>query len=155
MASLKKADFYYGAILSHLVNEKAFPALIEEGAGRRMYAFTTNQGNFRLYAKYRANPTDTKRSDYSSWQFTFMQNETIELRRYLDDKAPLSMALVCGTEALDGCEIAFLHKAEIAEILNAGKNSLTISRRKGERNFRVSVGGGRENAMLIECNRPY
>lgn len=155
MARLKKADFYYGAILSHLVHEKVCPALIEGGANRRIYEFTTNQGNFRLFAKYRANPTDTKRSGYNSWQFTFLPKETDELCRYLDDEMSLSIGLVCGTNALDDCEIAFLHKEEIVKILDAEKDSLTISRKKHESMFRVSMGGGRDNSMQIKCNRPY
>lgn len=86
LAKLKKADFYYGAILSHLVHGKICPALIEGGTGRRVYEFTTNSVDFRLFAKYRANPIDTKCSGYNSWNFAFLSNEIAELRGYIGDE---------------------------------------------------------------------
>ena len=38
-------------------------------------------------------------------------------------------------------------------MISIGKDSITISRRKGEHAYRISIGGGRENAMQVTANR--
>lgn len=38
-------------------------------------------------------------------------------------------------------------------VLDIGKSSITISRKKNERAYRISVGGGRSNSMKIKANR--
>lgn len=43
MSTLKEADFYYGAVLSTLINKGICPALIEKGKDRQIYSFTTNK----------------------------------------------------------------------------------------------------------------
>ncbi len=152
---LKMADFYYGAVLSSLFNAGIRPALIEGGESRRVYEFTTDQGDFRLFVKYRSNPLDNTKVNYTSWQFVFSDDEVKELRKYVEDKKHLSVALVCGCEHMRLSELAVLHKEEVQKILGAGKNSITISRRKGEKAFRVSVGGGRSDALQVKANRLY
>lgn len=155
MAKLKEADFYYGAMLSTLFNNGICPMLIEGGNDRQVYEFTTNKEDFRLFVKYRSLPIATKREDYLSWQFVFSDDDLRELIQYLGDKKHLSLGLICGKEQLNSREFAVLHKEEIQQIINAGKNSLTISRKSGERAFRISMGGGRNNALQIKSNRLY
>ena len=43
MSILKEADFYYGAVLSTLINRGICPALVESGEDRQIYDFVTNQ----------------------------------------------------------------------------------------------------------------
>ncbi|MCI2046885.1 MAG: hypothetical protein LKJ90_04125 [Faecalibacterium sp.] len=155
MSKLKEADFYYGAILSHLFTNGICPMMIEGGSDRQVYEFTTNQEDFKLFAKYRSMPIVTLQDGYSSWQFSFSPSDISELKTYIGDAKHLSVGLVCGNEPLNKSEIAILHKEEISEILALGKESLTISRKEGERAFRISIGGGREQAMQIKCNRKY
>ncbi len=155
MAHLKEADFYYGSILSHLFNKRICPMLIEGGDDRQIYQFTTNDTEFKLFTKYRSISISSKKEDYNSWQFVFSTDDIIELNQMLSDDHELSLGLVCGTKALNKSEIAFIHKDEIKEILSSGKTTITISRKKGEKAFRVSRGGGRENAMQIPSNRVY
>ena len=155
MAKLKEADFYYGSIISMLLNNKICPVLVEGGTDRQVYEFTTNEGNFKLFLKYRSEPIPTKTYGYQSWQFVFSAGDIAELRRYVSENKHLSVGLVCGTSILSNSEYAVLHKEEISELLDAGRTSLTISRRSGEKAFRISVGGGRENAMTVESNRKY
>ena len=71
MAKLLESDFYYGAILSTLLNNGICPMLIEGGTDRQVYDFTTNDKEFRLFTKYRSAPINTKTEGYSSWQFIF------------------------------------------------------------------------------------
>lgn len=49
---LAKADFYYGAFLSQLVNNWFAPAIIEHSDKRRIYKLATNYGDFKVYTKY-------------------------------------------------------------------------------------------------------
>ena len=53
MSILKEADFYYGAVLSTLINRGICPALVESGKDRQIYDFVTNKKEFRLFVKYR------------------------------------------------------------------------------------------------------
>lgn len=72
---------------------------------------------------------------------------------YINNGYNLIFALVCGVEGLSNSEIAVLDKFQIEELVKMGKNSITISRKKNERSYRISVGGGRENAMQIRSSR--
>lgn len=155
MARLTESDFYYGSILSMLFNNGICPMLIEGGADRQVYSFTTNQEDFRLFLKYRSFAAATKNDDYQSWQFVFSDADIEELRRFIAEDTHLSLGLVCGMKELKKSEYAVLHKEELLELLDAGKTSVTVSRKTGEKNFRVSVGGGRANAMQIPANRKY
>lgn len=154
MSKLKEADFYYGAVLSTLLNNKICPVLIEGGTDRQVYDFTTDHKDFRLFVKYRSAPT-TKAQDYNSWQFVFSDSDIHELTEYLGLGLELSVGLVCGQEVLNQSQYAVLHKDVIEKIFDEGKKSLTISLKKGEKAFRISVGGGRDNAIRIKTNVLY
>ncbi len=153
MSKIKVADFYYGAVLSMLFNRHVNPALVESDDNRQIYDLTTNNGSCRLYIKYRADRIRTKTEDYNSWQFGFSQSEIDELKNYMNSNINLSMALVCGVEGLSESEIAVLDKKEINELLKLDKKSITISRKKNERAYRISLGGGRSAAMQVKANR--
>lgn len=153
MSKIKVADFYYGAVLSMLFNKHINPALVESDENRQIYDLTTNNGNCRLYIKYRADKQNNKTEDYYSWQFVFTKSETDELKVYIEKGFNLSMALVCGVEGLTDSEIAVLDMGQIEEILNLNKKSISISRKKNERAYRISLGGGRVAAMQIKTNR--
>lgn len=155
MSKLKETDFYYGAVLSTLINQGICPALVESGQDRQIYDFTTDEKEFRLFVKYRSHPIPTKSEDYSSWQFTFSPNDITELKHFLTLDKHLCVGLVCGKEKLGDSEYAVIYKEELGQLFEAGKKSLTISRKTGERYFRISVGGGRENAIQIRCNNLY
>ena len=116
MSKLKEADFYYGAILSTLLNNKICPVLIEGGADRQVYDFTTDHKDFRLFVKYRSVPT-TKAQDYNSWQFVFSDSDITELTEYLKLGLELSVGLVCGQEVLNQSQYAVLHK-DVIKIIN-------------------------------------
>ena len=153
MSKIKVADFYYGAVLSMLFNRHVNPALVESDDNRQIYDLTTNNGSCRLYIKYRADRIRTKTEDYNSWQFGFSQSEIDELKNYMNRNINLSMALVCRVEGLSESEIAVLDKKEINELLKLDKKSITISRKKNERAYRISLGGGRSAAIQVKANR--
>ena len=153
MSKIKVADFYYGAVLSMLFNSKVNPALVESDENRQIYDLTTNDGSCRLYIKYRANKIKNLTENYNSWQFVFAPTELDDIKKYIDNGFNLSLALVCGMEGLSDSEIAVLNKSEVEELLNLEKLSITISRKKNERAYRSSIGGGRNSAMKIKANQ--
>lgn len=153
MSKIKTADFYYGAVLSMLFNNKVVPALVEGGDDRQVYGFTTDRTENILFVKYRSKKGDTKKKNYSSWQFNMTANDLKEIKGYIDGGSNILLTLVCGSKKLSNSEIAVLDKEEILELMRLGKKSINISRIKGEHSFRVSIGGSREDAMKIKCNR--
>ena len=155
MAKLLESDFYYGAILSTLLNNGICPMLIEGGTDRQVYDFTTNDKAFRLFAKYRSAPINTKTEGYCSWQFIFSDKDMDEIKAYLNSGKELSIGLVCGADALNQSQYAVLKRENIEELIKQGKTSVTLSRKKGERAFRISIGGGRENSLKIKANEIY
>lgn len=63
------------------------------------------------------------------------------------------LALVCGDENLNKSELAIMNIEDIRKCLSSNKTSFTISRIKGEKAYRVSMGGGRDNSIKIPSNR--
>lgn len=57
---LPKADFYFGSLLTRLVNSGFAPAIIEEGEKRRIYSLANDFGDYTVYAKYASKPDGDK-----------------------------------------------------------------------------------------------
>lgn len=155
MSKLKEADFYYGAVLSTLFNNGICPMLIEGGKDRQVYEFSTDYKDFRLFVKYRSSGREGAKDGYMSWQFVLSEQDIKELKKYIADSRHLAVGLVCGADMLNESQYAVLNKDDIDQVLAADKKSLTLSRKKGERAFRLSLGGGRDSAYLIPSNRLY
>jgi len=155
MSKLKEADFYYGAVLSNLLNNHICPALIEGGDDRQIYDFTTDDTEFRLFVKYRSKPIETKAADYFSWQFAFSASDIQELSDYCSRDINISLGLVCGNTPMNDSRYAVLHKDELVQLIQTGKKSITLSKKKHEHAFRLHMGGGREKAVTIPSNRLY
>lgn len=73
----------------------------------------------------------------------------------MSDEKHLSVGLVCGEDQLNKSQYAVLHREEVIRLFDEQKDSFTISRKTGEKAFRISIGGGRENALQIPSNRLY
>ena len=155
MSILKEADFYYGAVLSTLINRGICPALVESGKDRQIYDFTTNKKEFRLFVKYRSRSINTKTPEYSSWQLHFSDDDKRELALFISGAKHLSVGLVCGEGKFNKSQYAVLHREELIKLFDEKKDSFTISRKTGEKAFRISIGGGRDNALQIPSNRLY
>jgi hypothetical protein len=150
---LKVADFYYGAVLSLLFNTGVDPALVESSNSRQIYDFTTDNVDFRIFIKYRTRGRLGVGGNYRSWQFTFSNTDLEEMFRFIKEDRNLLLALVCGEEKLNESEYAVLNSEEIKQCLGNDKTSITISRLKGEKAFRISIGGGRDSSLKIPSNR--
>ncbi len=152
MSKLNSEDFYYGAVLSKLLNKHFRPALVEGDDDSQVYDLYADKFDTRLYIKYRKKIQKGKKKDYSSWQFNFTEKELRSIENYFQNCKNLSLALVCITEPLYKSELAVLNKKDIQEVLTLTHGSFTISRAKNEKYFRISVGGGREKALLIKAS---
>lgn len=150
---LRIADFYYGAVLSLLFNNDIDPALVESSNSRQVYDFTTDNVDFRIFIKYRKKSRLGSGGDYRSWQFTLSDSDLSEISKFLGEGRNLLLALVCGEERLNQSEYAVLNSKEIKQCLENNKTSITISRLKGEKAFRIPVGGGRDSSIKIPSNR--
>lgn len=154
MPKLIRADFYYGAVLANLINRHINPALIEGDNRRRVYNFTTNKNDFRLFVKYRRAPSSVNPDGHRSWQFVFSPSEIQELTENCkQEKGIFTLCLVCGDVDIKKSQYAVLDQENIKKLLDWRKSSITLSLRRGEHAFRLSVGGGRSNAMQIPTNR--
>lgn len=71
----------------------------------------------------------------------------------LDEGKNLILALVCGTDDLGESEFAILDSNDISWLMFNNKSTITISRKKSEKAFRIANGGSREGAYPIKCNR--
>ena len=151
MTGVREADFYYGAVLSALFNKGYAPSLIENESDRQVYDVTTNDGNYRIFMKYRSRAREGE-NNYKSWQFLF-DDDWRSIERDIQEGLNLHIILLCGCQELNKSEIAVLTGDEMLKIFDMKKYSITIGRKKHEHNFRISVGGGRDNAMRISTNR--
>ncbi|NLJ80159.1 MAG: hypothetical protein GX335_03935, partial [Firmicutes bacterium] len=97
--------------------------------------------------------TDTKTEDYYSWSFYLTDSDKSEIQTLLDEGNNLILALVCGVAGLTDSELALLDRDETQQLIKLGKDSITISRKKGEHAYRIPIGGGRGNAMQIKASR--
>ena len=74
---------------------------------------------------------------------------------FMSDEKHLSVGPVGGEDQLNKSQYAVLHREEVIRLFDEQKDSFTISRKTGEKAFRISIGGGRENALQIPSNRLY
>ena len=126
MGIYKKADFYYGAFLSVLVNNGICPALIEKDGDlhRRRFRITTNNGEYEIYCKYKSDPTG---NTDPNWAFTFQPREVKELHSLLADNKKVVFAFICVQKELTSPkqELALVEKNEFIKCveLNTYKDS--------------------------------
>ena len=100
MGVLCKADYYYGAVLSVLINGGLAPALFEkENGNRQIYEVSTNNDDYMIYTKYHTSPTGSK--DFT-WSFTFSDRELEEINKLKDENKDktLVFAFICSQKQL-------------------------------------------------------
>ena len=152
---IQKGDFFYGAVLSALLSNGIAPALIEkDNKNRRIYKCATNDDEFTLILKYISAPT-TDNDGYTSWTFG-LEGDLDRLKALLDAPGGVSLCLIGGTKELNKSKYIALHREDIQEIIiDQGIVNPTFSQKKGEKAFRISAGGGRDNAIQIPTKRLY
>ena len=94
MGAVRKADFYFGSMLSCLINNGLAPAIIEPGDSRRIYKLSTDNGDYQLYAKYVSSPSRRQKKDAQLWQFIFSPDEVKYIRNYQDNGQKLPESVI-------------------------------------------------------------
>lgn len=165
MGALKKADFYYGSLLSVLINGGIAPALFEkDNENRQIYNFSTNNDNYLMYAKFHTSPTGT--SDFN-WSFVITDKELQEIKNIKEKKERLIFAFICCQKKLNdrNQEIAIVHWDEFIQCVDIDRSDykstqrLSIKLVKGARSFRIygskksDLLEGKDNTLRIERNR--
>ncbi|WP_353893748.1 hypothetical protein PRVXH_000509 [Proteinivorax hydrogeniformans] len=144
---MTKGDFYCGAFLSFLLNNGIMPALFEEriDINRKIYDFTTNKDDFRVYVKYSEKPSSESESKGSSiWNFPFTDIQLDEIKdiRSTDNKK-LYFAFVCGRLSLNKSRIALISHDIVLQCIELNRTakykdqSVKIRLIKGHWNFDV------------------
>ncbi len=162
--SICKADFYYGAFLSVLINKGINPAIVELGEKRNIYKITTDNGTYKVYTKYtvNSNPKDIL------WNVIFTEKEAEEISKLIDTEDDILFVVICAYKQLknNNTEIAILKadELELKECVDLGCNinkNLRLSIRKKKHSPYLSVYGthradkvdGEDNTIKISRQR--
>ncbi|MCA1180449.1 hypothetical protein MH050_09320 [Bacillus licheniformis] len=112
---LAKADFYYGAFLSQLVNSGFAPAIFENSEKRRIYKLSTNYGDYKVYTKYVSKQSN--KGQNRMWHFPFNLDEVNNIQQ---DQSINMFAFICGVEDLVNSEIVILSREEFNQCIGVG-----------------------------------
>lgn len=158
MGAVRKADFYYGSMLSCLINNGLAPAIIEPGDSRRIYKMMTDNGDYQIYAKYVSSPLRRQKKDAQLWQFIFSPDEVEYIRSYVGN-GKLYFVLICGRDKLQDSEIAILSLDEVRDCLDVDYDResyrITIRWEKGTHGLkaygtgRADILDGKDNTIRI------
>lgn len=133
---LKKADFFYGAFLSKLVNSGFAPAIIENGDSRRIYKLATNYGDYKVYTKYASKQAN--KGEDKLWNFTLTPEE---LNNIYQDESINMFAFICGVEGMANSEVAILNRDQFRQCIGIGYKTenrrVSILSEKGTWNYLV------------------
>lgn len=154
MAQVKLLDSYYGMALSWLFRNKIQPVLISAGEQKQIYEFTTNTSrkDFILYLMYRKQRENIK-DDYASWHFGDIRENIAELEKHAAQGKNPVLALICVKKDLKDSEIGFLFQKDLQKIKD--RTSVTLSRKKREKSFRIQMGGKRDDAVSVKCDPDF
>lgn len=50
---VRKADLYFGSLLSLMINNGLTPAILEQGDKRNIYRVSTDKDDYKIFSKYR------------------------------------------------------------------------------------------------------
>lgn len=114
--SICKADFYYGAFLSVLVNNGINPAIVGIGDKRNIYDVSTDNGDYRMYTKYvvNSNPKD------KLWNLMITESEADEMNRLISENDSLLFIIICAYKQVrtNNTEIAALYPSELKSCID-------------------------------------
>ncbi|ACB84378.1 hypothetical protein [Natranaerobius thermophilus] len=138
MCIVRKADYYYGALLSVLVNNEFSPVMIEAGNKRKIYGlFTDNGDEYQIYSKFLSKPSSNGQNS-STWSFVFSDNEIEEIKTIKGKKQGKDtiFAFICSQNKLNNTEIALIKFEELEKCIDLnrqyqGQLSVSIRRKKG------------------------
>lgn len=97
------------------------PALFEEriDRNRKIYDFTTNEGDFRVYVKFSEKPSSE--SEYKSsciWNFPFTESQMDEIKNIDINDRKLYFIFICGKKSLNKSKIAIISKDVVTKCID-------------------------------------
>ncbi len=153
---LKKADFYYGAFLSYMINANVPPALLEDSNDRRIYKVTTNKAEYVVYSKFLSKPTGNMSN--KRWDFHFSKEEISKIIQLKSKN--IIFSLICGVSTLKDSQIAIIKYDDAIKCLGESEsptgNRISVcyeKNRKGLRIYGTELSrklNGTDNRILIE-----
>ncbi|MGG0936980.1 hypothetical protein ABHN11_12830 [Brevibacillus centrosporus] len=159
MSIVRKADFYFGSMLSGLINNGLAPAIIEPGESRRIYSIATDKGDYLVYAKYVSAPLKRQNKETQLWQFVFSPDEIDYIQNFEENNKSIYFALICGQERLQDSEIAILTLGEAKDCLDLkfkrDSYRITIKSEKGIHGLkaygtgRADILDGKDNTIRV------
>lgn len=144
--SLTRDDFYCGAFLSYLLNNGIVPALFEDrkDLNRKVYDFTTNKGDFRVYVKCSEKPSSRSgQKNHWIWNFPFTDSQIDEIKDLRDETKQMYFAFVCGQSVLNQSRIAVVPEDIVLKCIDINRSdkykpqSVKVKLTKGEWNFSI------------------
>lgn len=168
MTTICKADYYYGALLSALVNGGLAPALFEkENDNRQIYEVSTNKASYIIYTKYHTTPSGSK--DFT-WSFSFSDNEIEEITKIHQEnnkEKEFIFAFICGQKQLSDYKqiIAIVYWDEFLECVDIEKEQIRGTARLSVKavksspwlriygSKRADMLDGKDNTIRIERSR--
>ncbi len=169
MGQVVKADFYYGVMLSAMMNNKGIElALLSKPneEKRKIYELITNKEHYVVYTKYNSSGKLTKKDKRYQWQFLFSKDEVNEIKEKLKENSKLLVTLICANKELDtnNCEIVLVHREEFErciDINNEYRDShrITVRRDKNRTGVRIygdmldDIKEGRDTTIMIPRER--
>lgn len=143
---IAKEDFYCGAFLSFLLNNGIKPALFEEGIvdNRKIYDFTTDKDDFRVYVKFTEKPSSKSDSKGTNiWNFPFTDKQVEEIKNLPCDNRQVYFVFICGNLILNETKIAVVSYADVLQCIDINRidkyksQSIKVKLGKGGHNFQV------------------
>ncbi|MFD2369046.1 hypothetical protein ACFSO0_03490 [Brevibacillus sp. GCM10020057] len=143
---LTREDFYCGAFLSYLLNNGIVPALFEDrkDLNRKVYDFTTDKGDFRVYVKCSENPSSESDTHNSAiWNFPFTESQIDEIKSLIYERKQFYFAFVCGRSELNKSRIAVVPDSIVLQCIDINRTSkyksqsVKVKLAKGEWNFSI------------------
>lgn len=151
MKSLKQIHFYYGAILTAIMEYNPDTSLVllqPKNDTRKIYRIQTNKSQecvifFKHAFEYKEGS--------QSWKYQFSDSDKEFLKECHENKVPTFIYLLCAVENLKNSEIAVLRYDEFAEVIH--KKNFTISTKKNHPKFYLHRTKSPKDDLYIPRNR--
>lgn len=151
MKSLKQEHFYYGAILTAIMEfnpDTSIVLLQPQNETRKIYKIQTNQSQeCIIFFKH----AFEKKIGSQSWLYQFSEDDKNFLNECYQKKIPVFIYLLCAVNNLKNSEIAVLRYEEFKEVYS--KTNFTISKEKRSRNFYLHRSKSPKDSILFSRSR--
>lgn len=158
MANLSDVDFYYGAVLSHLLtsNSEHRPSLIEDANEKRVFEITTNSHSYILYTIQRSNGKRNVKDDALSWSFSLSSKivSGLQSNRNKGKRNVIALVLV-NTKELANSKIIYLtdKHLEAKNVYNSNNQiGFTVRKYSNKNDYLLFIDKKIENAIPVKQN---